>query len=156
MNSLGLNSSFPIENFVCRVNGVDSRIGDLEVGVPQRSCLGPLLFLIYINDLPQAVHDSSMSMYANDTSFCYRSHELTRLSEAINSDPRKLDTWLQSNKLFLNVAKTHSMLISTKQKHNILESQNKDFVLKIHDNGLLPRCANRLLLGLERTNQGST
>ena len=120
----------------CRVNGVDSRIGDIEVGVPQGSCLGPLLFLIYINDLPQAVQDSTVSMYADDTSLCYQSHDLTRLNEAINSDLRKLDTWLQGNKLSLNVAKTHSMLISTKQKHNILKSQNKDLVLKIRDNEL--------------------
>ena len=146
----------------CRVNGVDSRIGDIEVGVPQGSCLGPLLFLIYINDLPQAVQDSTVSMYADDTSLCYQSRDLTRLNEAINSDLRKLGTWLQGNKLSLNVAKTHSMLISTKQKHNILKSQNKDLVLKIRDNELevvkknkIPWCANRLLLGLERANQGS-
>ena len=73
----------------CRVNGVDSRIGDREVGAPQGSCLGPLLFLIYINDLPQAVQDSTVSMYADDTSLCYQSHDLSRLNEAINSDLRK-------------------------------------------------------------------
>ena len=109
----------------CRVSGVDSKIREMEVGVPQGSCLGPLLFLIYINDLPQAVQDSTISMYADDTSLCYQSHDLTRLNQAINSDLQKLDTWLQGNKLSLNVAKTHSMLISTKQKQNILKCQNK-------------------------------
>ena len=118
----------------CRVNGVDSKIGDIEVGVPQGSCLGPLLFLIYINDLPQAVQDSTISMYADDTNLCYQSHDLTRLNQAINSDLQKLDTWLQGNKLSLNVAKTHSMLISTRQKQNILKCQNKDFDLKIREN----------------------
>ena len=61
---------------------------------------------------------------------------MTRLNKAINSDLKKLDTWLQGNKLSLNVAKTHSMLISTKQKQNSLKSQNKDLDLKIRDNDL--------------------
>ena len=120
----------------CRVNGVDSEIGDIEVGVPQGSCLGPLLFLIYINDLPQAVQDSTVSMYTDDTSLCYQSSDITQLNEAINGDLKQLDTWLQGNKLSLNVAKTHSMLVSTKQRHNILQSQNKDLDLKIRENGL--------------------
>ena len=78
----------------CRVNWVDAEIGDIEVGVPQGSCLD-LLFLVYINDLPQAVQDSKLFVYADDTSLCYQSHDLTRLNEAINSNLRKLDTWLQ-------------------------------------------------------------
>ena len=120
----------------CRVNGVDSKIGDIEVGVPQGSCLSPLLFLVYINDLSQAVQDCTVSMYADDTTLCYQSRHLTRLNEAINSDLKKLESWLQSNKLSLNVAKTHSMLISIKQKQNSLKSQNKDLDLKIRDNDL--------------------
>ena len=90
---------------------MDSKIGDIEVGVPQCSCLGLLLILIYINDLPQAFQDSNVSWYADDTSLCYPSHDLTRLNEAIHSDLTKLDTWPQGNKLSLNVAKTHSMLL---------------------------------------------
>ena len=120
----------------CRVNGADSEIGDIEVGVPQGSCLGLLLFLIYINNLPQAVQDSTVSMYADDTSLCYQSSDITQLNEAINSDLKQLDTWLQGNKLSLNVAKTHSMLVSTKQRHNILQSQNKELDLKIRENRL--------------------
>ena len=90
----------------CRVSGVDSKIGDIEVGVPKGSCFGPRLFLVYINDLPQAVRDSTVSVYADNTSLCYQSHDLTRLNEAINSDLKKLDSWLQGNKFSLNVMKT--------------------------------------------------
>ena len=120
----------------CRVNGVDSDVGEIEVGVPQGSCLGPLLFLIYINDLPQTVQGSSVTMYADDTSLCHQSHDLTQLNEAINSDLTKLETWLQGNKLSLNVAKTHSMLISTKQKHNSLKGRSETLELTIRDNEL--------------------
>ena len=120
----------------CRVNGVDSNFGEIEVGVPQDSCLGPLLFLISINDLPQAVQDSSVTMYADDTSLCYQSHDSTQLNEDINSDLKKLVTWLEGNKLSLNVAKTHSMLISTKQRGSSLRSRNEALELKIRDNEL--------------------
>ena len=121
----------------CRVNGVDSNVGEIEMGVPQGSCLGPLLFLIYINDLPQAVQHSSVTMYADDTSLCHQSRDLTQLSEAINSDLKKLETWLQGNKFSLNVAKTHSMLISTKQKGSSLRSRIEALELKIRDNELV-------------------
>ena len=75
-------------------------------------------------------------MYADYTSLCYQSPDLTRLNEAINCDLRKLDNWLQGNKLSLNVAKTHFMLVTTKQKHRILTGQNQDLKLKIRDNEL--------------------
>ena len=61
---------------------------------------------------------------------------MTQLNEAINSDLTKLETWLQGNKLSLNVAKIHSMLISTKQKHNSLKSRSEALELKIRDNEL--------------------
>ena len=120
----------------CRANGVDSNVREKEVGVLQGSYLGPLLFLIYINDFPQAVQDSSVTMSADDTSLCHQSHDLTQLNEAINSDLKKLETWLNGNKLSLNVAKTHSMLMSTKQKGTSLRSRNEALELKIRDNEL--------------------
>ena len=120
----------------CRVNGIDSDVGEIEVGVPKGSCLGPLLFLVYINDLLKAVQGSSVTLYADDTSLCHQSHDLTQLNEAINSDLTKLETWLRSNKLSLNVVKIHSMLISTKQKHSSLKSQGEALELKIRNNEL--------------------
>ena len=112
----------------CRVNGVDSNIEEIEVDVPQGPCLGPLLYLIYIYDPPQAVQASTVSMYADDTSLCHKFGDLTQLEE--------LTTCLQGNKLSLNVTKTYSMLISTKEKHNILKSQNEFLQLSIRNNKL--------------------
>ena len=120
----------------CRVNGVSSKTECIDVGVPQGCCLGPLLFLIHINDLPQAVQSSAVSMYADDTSLCYQSSDINELNEAINNDLKQLDIWLQGKKLSLNVAKINSMLVSTKQRHNILKSRNEDLDLKIRDNEL--------------------
>ena len=115
----------------CRVNGVASDIKYIEVGVPQGSCLGSLLFLSYINDLPQAVQGSIVSKYADHTSLCHQYNDITQLNKAINNDLRHLDNWLQGNRLSLNVTKTHSMLITTKQKHNIFQDTNMNLELNI-------------------------
>ena len=92
--------------------------------------------LIYINDLPRAVQGSTVSMYADDTSLCHQSNDITQLNKAINNDLRHLDSWLQGNKLSLNVAKTHSMLITTKQKRNILQDTNLNWELNIRESEL--------------------
>ena len=114
----------------CRVNGIDSETERIEIGVPQGSCLGPLLFLVYINDLPCAVKNSTTSMYADDTTLFFRSMNIEDLNEAINSDLRDLDSWLSGNKLSLNVAKTQGMLICTKNKQRSLECTNESLCLK--------------------------
>ena len=113
----------------CRVNGVDSQAENIEIGVPQGSCLGPLLFLVYINDLPRALKNSTISMHADDTSLCFNSKDLSRLNEALNEDFSHVETWMISNKLSLNVAKTQSMLVSTKARRNALDRSNQ---VKIH------------------------
>ena len=84
---------------------MDSNINGINIGVPQGSCLGPLLFLIYINDLPCILKSSIVSMYANDASIHHSSEDITQLNMALNEELRRLDRWLQGNKLSLNVAK---------------------------------------------------
>ena len=71
-------------------------------------------------------------MYADDTSLCLQSKDLSRLNEAVNEDLAHLDTWLTSHKLSLNVAKTQSMLVSTKAKRNVLNMSNQNLQIKIH------------------------
>ena len=89
----------------CRVNGVDSNMENIKVGVPHGSCLGPLLFLVYINDLPCIIKNSKVSMYADDTSLYHLSKDISQLNGAINEDLGKLDRWLKGNKLSLKVTK---------------------------------------------------
>ena len=108
-----------------RINGVDSSINEINVGVPQGSSLGPLLFLVYINDLPCIVKNSKVSMYADDTSIYHSSKDIMQLNTALNEELQRLDRWLQGNKLPLNVAKTHSMIITMKQKKKYLTVSNQ-------------------------------
>ena len=106
-----------------RINGVDSNINDINVGVPQGSCLGPLLFLVYINDFPCIIKNSKVSMYADDTSVYHSSKDTMQLNTALNEELRRLDRWLKGNKLSLNVAKIPSMLITTKKRKSISRLQ---------------------------------
>ena len=93
-------------------------------GVPQGSCLGPLLFLVYINDLPKCLKHSHVSMYADDTSIYFASNSISEINEAINADLAALKLWLQGNKLSLNVAKTEAMIIGSRGKLKKLASSD--------------------------------
>ena len=127
------NSYLSSRKQYCRINGVDSNIKEIEVGVPQGSCLGPLLFLVYINDLPCIMENSKVSMYADDTSLYYSSSDISQLNDALNEDLKKLDRWLKGNKLSLNVVKTRSMLITTKQRKKYLETSDQNFKPSIRE-----------------------
>ena len=129
----------------CRINGVDSNINDINVGVPQRSCLGPLLFLVYINDLLCIVKNAKVSKYADDTSIYHSSKDIMQSNTALNEELRKFDTWLQGNKLSFNVAKARSMLITTKQKKKYLTASNQALLTSIHEEHIEVICNSKYL-----------
>ena len=95
----------------CLVNGSLSRICSLKCGVPQGTILGPLLFLIYINDLPNCLTSCQPGMYADDTHITYADVDVNSIQLNLNHDLGNLNKWLISNKLALNTAKTEFMLI---------------------------------------------
>ena len=98
----------------CRVKGVSSGLDDINCGVPQGSCLGPLLFMIYINDLPFSLQSCQVTMYADDTTLSHSSKNITDLNENLNRDLCNLKQWLQGNKLSLNLIKTQAMVVGSR------------------------------------------
>ena len=106
----------------CKVNGRISATDSITCGVPQGSCLGPLLFLVYINDLPSCLKNSLVSMYADDTSIYYASESVSEINQAVNADLEALKGWLEGNKLSLNVAKTDAMIIGSYGKLRKIDS----------------------------------
>ena len=104
----------------CKVNGVCSKTENIRSGVPQRSCLGPLLFLIFINDLPFSLTKGKMMMYADDTSIYYSSSSLVDINQTLNSKLNDLKKWLQGKKLSLNVLKTQAMVVGSQPKNKKL------------------------------------
>ena len=87
---------------------------EIKCGAPQGSCLGPLLFLICINDLPFSLKNSEVSMYADDTSISYSSKNIYELNETLKSDLDFLKQWREGNKLSLNVIKTQAVVIGSR------------------------------------------
>ena len=98
------------EQFVS-IHGIESGKTKLKCGVPQGSVLGPLLFLIFINDLPNA-SDFLTLLFADDTTFQVSGVDLDQLFIYANSELEKTTIWFQANKLTLNVKKTKFMLFS--------------------------------------------
>ena len=99
----------------CQLNGFVSSEQPIKCGVPQGSILGPLLFLLYINDLPECLDNTRPRLFADDTNLTASGESLNDIEIAVNSDLENLRNWLMANKLSLNVAKTEFMLIGPKR-----------------------------------------
>ena len=107
----------------CKINGTSSQLKEMTCGVPQGSCLGPLLFLLYINDLPFVLQKSYVSMNADDTAISLSSKNNDELQIDLFLDLLKLQDWLNANKPSLNVVKTQSLVLGSAPKIRRLENR---------------------------------
>ena len=95
------------------IDNYNSQLKDINVGVPQGSTLGPLLFLIYINDLPNSI-DCATRLFADDTCLIVKALTINETEDKLNSELNKVSAWMLTNKLTLNPAKSNVLIINPK------------------------------------------
>jgi hypothetical protein len=102
-----------INNANCQIH--PSTWQGITYGVPRGSILGPLLFLIYINDLPKTVHDIAVPiLFADDTTILITSPYESDFEQKATTGFNLINEWLNTNLLSINLNKTHFMQFTTK------------------------------------------
>ena len=99
----------------CSIQNRSSSFKPVLTGVPQGSILGPLLFIIYMNDLLNCVQGAKVTMYAYDTSVGNTSRRISDIKTNLIPDLLSVCDWLKASKLSLNTIKTELMFIGTTQ-----------------------------------------
>lgn len=102
-----------------------------DVGVPQGSILGPLLFILYINDLELSIKCCNFHIFADDTILFIAGENLDQLIFALNEEMKSVEEWLKTNKLKINSKKTKLMIVSSSYKY--LEDYRKGIKVKVEN-----------------------
>ena len=121
---------------IVSLNGCRSEYLPVTLGVPQGSILGPLLFNLFINDIPDVVTTCKICLYADDTAIFYPSNNVKHIESILNYELSGLATWFQTNRLTLNVTKTKWMLFGTanrlKQAQSLTVEIDQEIIERVH------------------------
>ena len=121
-----LTTMMCIDATVCQLCSLSSTLSDplqVSCGVPQGSILGPLLFILYVNDLPTCFTKCHVNIYADDTAFYVSGPDAQHVSEILQREMETVHRWLCANKLSLHIGKTSSILIRSRKKCNTSQSK---------------------------------
>ena len=128
-NALNLIESYLTDRQQCvQINNVTSDLDHIAHGVPQGSILGPLFFLLYINDIANSSEVLKFFLFADDTAIFLSHKDPKKLEEIMNAELIKVSNWLIANKLSLNVKKSNALLFRTKNEKSTAK-------ISIHING---------------------
>ena len=94
------------------IDGKSSRLFDINIGVPQGSVLGPLLFLLYVNEIPSISENFKPTLFADDCTLSFVGSNVQDLLEMCNHELQNFKLWSDSNRLTLNLSKTKCLFVS--------------------------------------------
>ena len=138
---------------VC-VDGCNSPPLAVEYGVPQGSILGPLLYILFTNDIPELVHDHQLGQpcddcgctvcYVDDTTYSYGDTDPTSLSENLTQQYKKISNYMAANNLVINADKTHLVVMGTKHT----AARRDEVTLQADQHVIQPSVTEKLLGGV--------
>ena len=116
-------------------NGIKSSENNIVCGVPQGSVLGPLFFLIYINDITKIINEKNIQLYADDTVLFVKGKNENEINESLQIILNKFSDWCNQNKLSINPDKTKYMCFGTRQRlkkcKNLCFTMNNKNILSV-------------------------
>ena len=111
-----------VKSYLCKrlqyvkFNGVSSSYTEILCGVPQGSVLGPLFFIVHINDICHLSNLYDLVLFADDTNIFFSHNDIQTLTHIINSEMLGLSDWFKANKSFLNIKKFNYLIFKPKQR----------------------------------------
>ena len=99
----------------CHIGGQRLSRKVVKQGIPQGSCLGPLLFILYVNDFAQCLVKSSANMYADDTSGTFSVEDTDTLCDDLRTELTNISEWMRQNKLSLYTNKFEFLIVGHKR-----------------------------------------
>ena len=136
-NALDWFKSYLSDRMQCtEIGDTQSKLDYVKCGVPQGSILGPLLFLLYINDIVMSSDVFKFILFADDTSLFYSHKNKKDATDILNTELSKISQWLAANKLSLNVGKSKLLIFSNQKSDTQISEENlEDNGIKLFMNG---------------------
>jgi hypothetical protein len=116
------------------MSNITSDLASLLLGVPQGSVLGPLFFLIFINDLPFFLSDIFSTLFADDTTLLFSGQDLDKAVSLLRVGLKQLNEWCKHNRLYINWSKTYLMIITNKRVSMPKSFDFEDISIDVVDN----------------------